>query len=177
MSATLTRGPPKSAWAPVKYSQTSLGFSTTAQGISPGGLDLTTPPLRQQPGVLQDAINFECAPFGGYTRIEGYERFDGRTAPSEADFTLVQIWVAPPGGITTTPFLLGDSFFGGPDVLEGGQPLPSGFINIPLVGQVVVQDVSNATGTIIAVVTAPIPYLVLTMVTGIFDDVNALTIA
>jgi hypothetical protein len=51
-----------------------------------GGLDLLTPTLFLQPGFVRDAKNFEVSVNGGYTRIAGYERFDGRTSPSTASF-------------------------------------------------------------------------------------------
>jgi hypothetical protein len=66
----------------VKYSQTNLGSGVSGQGQPfPGGLDLTTPDLRLQPGALRDCLNYECGQFGGYTRIQGYERFDGHASP------------------------------------------------------------------------------------------------
>jgi hypothetical protein len=80
---------PKQAWTPVKYTQTPLGAGTNAQGQAfPGGLDLTTPSLRLQPGSLRDSVNFEVAQFGGYTRIDGYERVDGQA--SRRGFRLVR---------------------------------------------------------------------------------------
>lgn len=128
---------------PVRYSQTALGGGTTATGQPfPGGLDLTTPTLRLQPGALRDVLNYECAPFGGYSRVDGYERVDGHAAPSSAVYSLVQV-VA--------------------------------FTNIPTVGQVVTQATSGATGMIVAVVTAPTPYIAVTKVTGVFDSTHALT--
>jgi hypothetical protein len=128
---------------PVKYTQTSLGGGQTAQGVSyPGGLDLTTPSLRLQPGALRDCLNYEVAMFGGYTRVDGYERVDGRAPPSAAVASIVQL---------------------------------AALTNIPTAGQVVTQATSGATGTIIAVVTAPVPYIVVTKVTGVFDNVSALT--
>lgn len=51
-----------------------------------GGLNLTAPPLTMPPGFAIDAINFECDINGGYSRIAGYERYDGRTKPSAAVF-------------------------------------------------------------------------------------------
>ena len=51
-----------------------------------GGLDLITPTLALPAGIARDAINFEASITGGYTRIAGYERFDGRPAPSNAVF-------------------------------------------------------------------------------------------
>ncbi|CAB4158570.1 hypothetical protein UFOVP713_10 [uncultured Caudovirales phage] len=49
-----------------------------------GGLDLITPTLALPAGVAREAFNFEASITGGYTRIAGYERFDGRPAPSAA---------------------------------------------------------------------------------------------
>jgi hypothetical protein len=162
----------KQQWSQVKYTETILGGGTTAQGVAyPGGLDLTTPSLRLQSGALRDVLNFEVAQFGGYTRVDGYERVDGRASPSDAVFLIVQV---------------------------------ASFTNVPAVGQVVTQAVSGATGTIIAVVTdggvtsddltsrtgdwilsddGPIiivtepaaAYIVVTMVTGVFDNTDALT--
>lgn len=47
-----------------------------------GGLDLVTPPLSRTGGSLVDCLNYECDINGGYRRIGGYERFDGRVKPS-----------------------------------------------------------------------------------------------
>lgn len=63
-----------------------------------GGWDQTTPPLALPPGVVRAAQNFEVAVTGGYARIGGYERYDGRTAPSEATYTVVQV-----ASFTNTP--------------------------------------------------------------------------
>tara|TARA_R110000782_G_scaffold5485_2_gene18960 strand:+ start:4184 stop:6226 length:2043 start_codon:yes stop_codon:yes gene_type:complete len=64
---------------PVKYDLIKLG----------GGLDQVTPTLSLPSGVARRATNFECSITGGYTRIEGYERFDGRPNPSEAIYNLL----------------------------------------------------------------------------------------
>lgn len=56
-----------------------------------GGLDQITPTLSLMAGFCIDAINYECSTTGGYSRIKGYERFDGRAAPSDATYTIVQI--------------------------------------------------------------------------------------
>lgn len=46
-----------------------------------GGLDLVTPMLAKKPGRAIAALNYE--PTGdGYTRLTGYERYDGSAAPS-----------------------------------------------------------------------------------------------
>lgn len=51
-----------------------------------GGLDVVTPPLSVAPGKALSMVNFEPWYQGGYRRIPGYERFDGRPKPSEATF-------------------------------------------------------------------------------------------
>lgn len=53
------------------------------QIVLAGGLDQITPTLSLKGGLARYAVNFECAVTGGYTRIVGYERFDGQTAPSD----------------------------------------------------------------------------------------------
>ncbi len=59
-----------------------------------GGLDQVTPTLSLRPGTMRRAANFECSITGGYTRIAGYERFDGRPAPSAALYNVLTISVA-----------------------------------------------------------------------------------
>ena len=54
-----------------------------------GGLDQVTPTLSLPPGVARRAANFECSITGGYTRITGYERFDGRPSPSDAVYNIL----------------------------------------------------------------------------------------
>lgn len=56
-----------------------------------GGLDQITPSLALPPGVAKEAINFECSITGGYSRIAGYERFDGRALPSAKAFLPVTV--------------------------------------------------------------------------------------
>lgn len=48
-----------------------------------GGLDLATPAISLSPGRAIAALNYEPDP-AGYRRITGYERFDGRTSPTDA---------------------------------------------------------------------------------------------
>lgn len=57
-----------------------------------GGLDLVTPTLSLAPGVARASVNWECNVTGGYSTIQGYERFDGRSAPSSA--TAVSLSIA-----------------------------------------------------------------------------------
>lgn len=54
-----------------------------------GGLDQVTPTLTLPPGFARKAANFECSVNGGYTRVAGYERFDGRPSPSDALYNIL----------------------------------------------------------------------------------------
>ncbi len=97
-------GSKQSMMPQVRYSTTRLGGGVTPAGVSfPGGLDLITPSLALQPGALRAVQNFECSMSGGYSRIAGYERYDGRPAPSAASYTLVQMTI----GGDVTPLVNG----------------------------------------------------------------------
>ena len=50
-----------------------------AYNIIQGGEDLATPPLTVSPARCSLALNFECDKNGRMRRIDGYERFDGRS--------------------------------------------------------------------------------------------------
>jgi hypothetical protein len=145
----------------VKYSQTNLGSGVSGQGQPfPGGLDLTTPDLRLQPGALRDCLNYECGQFGGYTRIQGYERFDGHASPSAQSYVVVSFSAVPAD--FTSDFTA--------DFNTGAPFAP------PALGQVVTQTVSGATGIVIAIGPAEAPaapYLVLAAVTGVFNTWSA----
>lgn len=54
-----------------------------------GGLNLVDPPLAIRPGFAIASRNYEPAIRGGYDRVRGYERLDGRTAPSVANYWLL----------------------------------------------------------------------------------------
>lgn len=77
---------------PVKYELIKLS----------GGLDQVTPTLSLPSGVARRAANFEASITGGYTRIAGYERFDGRPNPSDARYSIIT-------GTTTGAISVGDS--------------------------------------------------------------------
>lgn len=104
------------------------------------GLDLETPAWTVRPGRLRDALNYEIAVEDGYQDITGYERFDGQPAPSAASFTILDVTVT--GSVS--------------------------------VGDTVTGADTAATGLVIAIATYPDDssqtYLVLTKVTGTFDD-------
>jgi hypothetical protein len=56
-----------------------------------GGLDLVSPTINRPPGRCRDARNVEVGTNGGITVTKGYERFDGRTKPSNAQYTILTI--------------------------------------------------------------------------------------
>ena len=71
-----------------------------------GGLDQVTPTLSLKPGVVRRAANFECSITGGYTRIAGYERFDGHADPSDAQYFILS-------GTAIATINIGDTVQGG----------------------------------------------------------------
>ena len=54
-----------------------------------GGINMVDPALSMRPGELVAANNFEVDVRGRYRRLDGYERFDGQTLPS--DITIYRI--------------------------------------------------------------------------------------
>lgn len=60
-----------------------------------GGLDQVTSAYQLSPGALRECLNFACRPQGGYYRIPGYERFDGRPMPHRAEFVPVAVTLLP----------------------------------------------------------------------------------
>ena len=75
-----------------------------------GGMNLVDPPVSMKPGQLLGVKNYEPGVRGGYTRVEGYERFDGRASPTRANYWVLEFQSA------TQPFLIGDEIaqFAGP---------------------------------------------------------------
>jgi hypothetical protein len=56
-----------------------------------GGLDLVTPITQMPDGRLIGGVNYEPWINGGYRRIFGYERFDGRPLPSKAEWFVLTV--------------------------------------------------------------------------------------
>lgn len=70
-----------------------------------GGLDTNSAALAVAPGAVMASMNYE--PLAeGYGRMQGYERYDGRPAPSQAQFWTLQFTVG------TVAFALGDTVTG-----------------------------------------------------------------
>lgn len=56
-----------------------------------GGLDQVTPPIEVKAGVLRASLNFEVGIRGGYSRVAGYERFNGKARPSAAEYAVIPV--------------------------------------------------------------------------------------
>ena len=99
-----------------------------------GGLNMIEPALSMRAGELVSADNFEVDVRGRYRRVDGYERFDGQTLPSEITFYRI-------------PFTVGtarDSVF--------DSAFSSAFdMQIPSVGDLVKGETSGAIGSVLQV--------------------------
>ena len=110
-----------------------------------GGLDLVTPRLELSPGAARRMVNFECGINGGYARIRGYERFDGRDSPSSKTYTLLPIkefYYSPLVGVTLTG---GASGATGTIIAVGSDHLAV----TQLVGTFEQEEMVNASGTVV----------------------------
>ena len=67
-----------------------------------GGLDLVTPSIAIEPGAVIDSQNYEPAIGGGYRRIDGYERYDGRSSPTAASYWLVPATITGTAAVGNT---------------------------------------------------------------------------
>lgn len=170
----------------VLYDTTILGAGQNAQGnIFPGGLDLTTPSLSLQKGALVDAVNFEAASSGGYARIQGYERVDGRASPSGAVYTILQmasLTNVPAVGQVVTQSTGTIIAPGSAAVIITGSTAASSFYTVENAAGVSVQGTLTvsggaitASGTVAVVVQGSTPYLVLTAVSGVFNTTDSVT--
>jgi len=99
-----------------------------------GGVNMVDPSLSLEPGELVAANNFEIDIRGRYRRIDGYERFDGQTLPSEITYYRI-------------PFTIGtarDSVF--------DSAFSTAFdMQIPSTGDLVKGETSGAIGSILQV--------------------------
>lgn len=78
-----------------------------------GGLDTETPVRQLAPGNLLGSDGYECKVGGGYARLGGVERYDGRASPSAAP--IVVVLVEGPSGT----LVVGDSVLGTPSGATG----------------------------------------------------------
>jgi len=90
-------------WAKKRLPNTTVRLDRIA---FQGGYNTETPPLEIPPGNVVDAENYEIQINGGYRRIPGYERYDGRDSPS------AQSYYTLPADVTGA-WVLGDTVTGG----------------------------------------------------------------
>lgn len=114
-----------------------------------GGLDLVTPPIAIDPGRLFDAQNYEPVTVGGYRRLTGFERFDGRPKPSAASY-----WVI--GANVTGVLNVGDTVTGATSAATGRVLLilPTYLVLGRVTGTFVVGENLNVAATPRAVTTS-----------------------
>lgn len=111
-----------------------------------GGLDVVTSQLQIPPGFVRRAQNFEQAVNGGYRRISGYERFDGRDKPSDADYAVLAVTLSVAATVGET--------------VTGGTSAATGVVIATSDGQLILTKVTgtfqaeNITGSTSAVGTA-----------------------
>lgn len=67
-----------------------------------GGLDQVSPPITISPGVAKNSRNYERGISGGYTRVKGYERFDGHSRPSDAVYHSLAITLTGSAAVGNT---------------------------------------------------------------------------
>lgn len=115
-----------------------------------GGLDQVTPTLSLKAGTARRVANFECSITGGYTRIAGYERFDGRPNPSDALYIVLTVSVI-------NPIAVGDTIVGATSSAQGKVILVD--------GETVV--ITRVTGTFVAGESITVS----TTTVGIIDEV------
>ncbi len=117
-----------------------------------GGLDLITPAIVTPAGRAIAAINYEPHP-RGYRRVEGIEVFDGQPAPSDAEYWVLNF-------DTGTAAIAEGNTVTGATSAATGKALIAGVVETGTYGG------GNAAG-----------YLVLTNVSGTFQDNEALQVA
>jgi hypothetical protein len=88
-----------------------MGRSNPKQKYFPltGGLDLVTSPIKIKPGKLIAVKNYEQGILGGYTRIQGFERVDGRPLPSEASYWTLSFDAGGPAELVEGMRLIGET--------------------------------------------------------------------
>lgn len=87
----------------------------TVQFALAGGMYETLPHVSIPPGAATLGVNYEVRPEGGYRRVDGYERFDGRTSPSDATYY-------------TLPFDTGSTEIEVGDTIDGATSGATGYV-------------------------------------------------
>lgn len=115
-----------------------------------GGLDQITPTLSLPPGVVRRAANFECSLNGGYTRIAGYERFDGRPNPSDARYNVLTCTLTGAVAVGNTVTGYTSAATGKVIAVDGGNVVITRETGIFLIGEALIVSAVNV-GTISAI--------------------------
>lgn len=78
-----------------------------------GGENHSMPALSIPPGDVIASLNYELDPDGGYRRVDGFERFDGRLLASEAVYYIIDFELGE------HEVFLGDHIIGGTSTAQG----------------------------------------------------------
>lgn len=118
--------------------------STAAYIDFNGGLDLVTAINKKPRGCLRTCSNVEIGVNGGYARIEGYERFDGRAKPSDAVYSILTCTIS---GVSLGDVLTDDgaTAYGTVIALPTGQAILTLVTGTFAVGNVKVGGVTKGT--------------------------------
>lgn len=114
-----------------------------------GGLNLVDTALTVRPGQMMACKNYEPATRGGYERIRGFERFDGRLKPSAAAYYILKFDAGVPAqypfpGDTVTGISSGATgVVLAPPVHDGG----AGYLVIGRLNEFVFADNEGLQGT------------------------------
>lgn len=117
-----------------------------------GGLDLITSRFLTQPGTLQDCLNYETYGTNGYTRIDGFQRYDGSFSCYSRDWLIAVDAGGGSGTFTVGEYLLnGTDLFGICVYWDSTNRilhyLLSDSVFAPNAGDTITGDVSGATVT------------------------------
>lgn len=111
-----------------------------------GGLDLLSSPLRIAPGRVVESQNFEAvnSENGGYRRISGYERIDGRPAPSDAQYAVLNVTLT--GSVAVGDLVTGVTSAATAVVLAVVSGTPNYLVLTKIVGTFVSGETLNVSG-------------------------------
>ena len=70
-----------------------------------GGLDVVSPAITMDPGMMIGCLNMTPSINGGYQRIDGYERYDGRPLPSASTWTHLGLTTALTALVPGDPYM------------------------------------------------------------------------
>lgn len=107
-----------------------------------GGLDTETSPVALEPGYLRSSSNYECGVVSGYSRIAGYERYDGHPEPHKQNYYTLPVTIT--GAYATGNVITGVNS-GFTAVIEAGDA--NAFYITKATGAFVVGETLNISGT------------------------------